>query len=202
MARPQDLFRSKLQISSGKAPTQLPVQWTTRRMMCKHRSNCSVRLQWSPRRLTPAGRSAGQRAVITSSGRRWLRSGPGYTPADTRPGCIFIHHRLRRELTILPRTGSSTAGTARTLATPRESAVHRELRQPRTRADGEARHGEQPEPLRARANTRRYGRFGRAIARRPGQVRKIVLRLSGVCRRDGQGCSLSSRCRLGRGQRP
>ena len=38
----------------------------------------------------------------------------------------------------------------------RGSAVHRELRQPRTRTDGEARHGEQPEPLRARANTRRY----------------------------------------------
>ena len=42
-------------------------------------------------------------AVITSSGRRWLRSGPGYSPADTQTDCIFIHHRLRRELTILPR---------------------------------------------------------------------------------------------------
>ena len=56
--------------------------------------------------------------------------------------------------------------------------------------------------LQTTPDNRRYGRFGRAIARRPGQVRKIVLRLSGVCRRDGQGCSLSSRCRLGRGQRP
>ena len=31
-----------------------------------------------------------------------------------------------------------------------------------------------------RANTRRYGRSGRAIARRPGQIRKIVLRVSGA----------------------
>ena len=38
------------------------------------------------------------------------------------------------------------------------SVGNRELRQPRTRADGEARHGEQPEPLRARAKSRRYGR--------------------------------------------
>lgn len=27
----------------------------------------------------------------------------GYSPADSRPGCIFIHRHLRRELTILPR---------------------------------------------------------------------------------------------------
>jgi hypothetical protein len=29
---------------------------------------------------------------------------PGYRPVDSRPGCIFIHRRLRQELTILPRT--------------------------------------------------------------------------------------------------
>jgi hypothetical protein len=46
---------------------------------------------------------AGRRAVITSSGRRWRRSGPGYSQADSRPGCIFIYHGPGRELTILPR---------------------------------------------------------------------------------------------------
>lgn len=32
---------------------------------------------------------------------------PGHSPADSWLGCIFIHRRLRRELTILPPTGSS-----------------------------------------------------------------------------------------------
>jgi hypothetical protein len=27
---------------------------------------------------------------------------PGCSPPDSRPGCIFMHRRLRRELTILP----------------------------------------------------------------------------------------------------
>jgi hypothetical protein len=49
-------------------------------------------------------RSAGLRAVITSSGRRWLCSDPDRSPADSPPGCIFIHRRLRRELTHLPRS--------------------------------------------------------------------------------------------------
>jgi hypothetical protein len=30
---------------------------------------------------------------------------PRHSPADSRPGCIFIHRRLRRELTILPLVG-------------------------------------------------------------------------------------------------
>ena len=42
--------------------------------------------------------------------------------------------------------------------------------------------------------------LARTIARRSCHVRKIVLCLSSVCRRNGQGCSLSSRCRLDPGQ--
>ena len=83
---------------------------------------------------------------------RWLTAQQSrFDPIDSRPGCIFVHRHIWGKCL---RTGSSIAGTARTLATPRGSAMHRELRQPRTRAEGEARHGEQPEPLRARASTR------------------------------------------------
>src|SRR6185437_9906549 len=32
---------------------------------------------------------------------------PGHSPADSWLACIFIYRRLRRELTILPPTGSS-----------------------------------------------------------------------------------------------
>src|SRR5689334_23195343 len=32
---------------------------------------------------------------------------PGHSPADSWLGCIFIHRRLRRELTILPLCGSA-----------------------------------------------------------------------------------------------
>ncbi len=31
----------------------------------------------------------------------------GYSPADSRPGCIFMHRHLGREHTILPRSGRS-----------------------------------------------------------------------------------------------
>jgi hypothetical protein len=53
---------------------------------------------------------------------------PGCSPADSRPGCIFIHRRRRRELTVLPRTGRSTSrrtwrpGARRTLL---PSTAHR-----------------------------------------------------------------------------
>jgi hypothetical protein len=93
----------------------------------------------------------------------------------------------------MPRTGSSTAGMARTLATPRGSAVHRELRQPRTRADGEARHGEQPEPLRARADTRLIG-YGRQIHGRAGRAGRTGTGCSARRGFEGHGCC--PRCRL------
>src|SRR5690242_12086694 len=38
---------------------------------------------------------------------------PGHSPADSWLGCIFIHRRLRRELTILPPTGSSWIAVVR-----------------------------------------------------------------------------------------
>jgi hypothetical protein len=44
-------------------------------------------------------------------------------------------------------------GYGKDLGHATRSVRNRELRQPRTRADGEPRHGEQPEPLRARAST-------------------------------------------------
>ena len=87
-------------------------------------------------------------------------TGHGYTSADLeapREQSSFPRMTPTGHA-VMPRTESSTAGTAKTLATPRGSAVHRELSQPRTRADGEARYGEQPDPLRARANTRRSAR--------------------------------------------
>jgi len=51
-----------------------------------------------------AARTTGRHAVITSSGRLWLRSDPppqlaGGQPAEPH----FIHRRQRRELTVLPR---------------------------------------------------------------------------------------------------
>jgi hypothetical protein len=57
--------------------------------------------------------------------------------------------RLQRAL--MPGKGSSTAGLARDLAMPGWSVNSRGLFQPRTEADWETRHGEQPESLRSRA---------------------------------------------------
>jgi hypothetical protein len=53
-----------------------------------------------------------------------------------------------------PPDGVEHCGDGKDFGHATRSVGNRELRQQRTRADGEARHGEQPEPLRARANTR------------------------------------------------
>jgi hypothetical protein len=100
-----------------------------------------------------AERRVGAR-LSSGASRRWR---PGHSQCTIGSTACLCSTHLGMNVRSCRGQGRAPLGTARTLATPRGSAVHRELRQPRARAHGEARHGEQPEPLRARANTRRSG---------------------------------------------
>ena len=72
---------------------------------------------------------------------------------------------MREECTLLAADRVERCGHSKDFGHATRSVGNRELRQPRTRADGEARHGEQPEPLRAGANTRlRSGRLSVTVA--------------------------------------
>src|SRR5262249_48593863 len=106
-----------------------------------------------------AGKAA-RRAIIQRASHRWP---PGYGPArSVRPvflcsAALGMNARICR--------GQARALRARQGLWPCR-AVRREPWTPPAEgaADGEARHGEQPEPLRARANTRPIERL---IIRRP-----------------------------------